>query len=219
MIKCSWPSTNADPLWGSPSVTYLEHAKDIFGKWLTWKAEGGVALVIVTSTDGGAVRAPGAMMAVSESGEQAGYISGGCIDADVVLQAQGAIKSGKPQLLRYGAGSPFIDLPLPCGGTIEVVILPHADTETVRDRLRMHFDGQIWVHGMPQGRNRECERAEIRRCRPDTPTLSRDCWTPCDVFSNGLLGRAVANWQHAGRPFSACQRRANYRLDPRRRAI
>ncbi|WP_084396847.1 NTP transferase domain-containing protein [Henriciella aquimarina] len=120
------------------TVSYLEHAEDVLDRWLAWRERGGVALIIVTTIEGGAVRAPGAMMAVAEDGETAGYISGGCIDADVVLQAQAAIKAGKARALRYGAGSPFTDLPLPCGGAIEVTVLPDANPETLRachDRL------------------------------------------------------------------------------------
>lgn len=112
--------------------TYSEHAQDVLGHWLAWKAEGDAALVVVSRTLGGGVRAPGALLAVSASGDSAGYVSGGCIDADVVLNAQAAMRSGKSVSLTYGAGSPFIDLPLPCGGMIEVAIVPHADAATIR---------------------------------------------------------------------------------------
>ena len=86
-----------------------------------------MALIVVTGTEGGAVRAPGAMMAVSEGGEYAGYLSGGCIDADLILQAQAALNEHAPRHLRYGTGSPFFDIALPCGGAIEVQILPCPD--------------------------------------------------------------------------------------------
>jgi len=48
------------------------------------------ALVVVTGTDGGGVRAPGALMAVTRSGKAAGYVSNGCVDGDVILNAQQA---------------------------------------------------------------------------------------------------------------------------------
>lgn len=116
----------------SQTQRYLEHPEDVLAQWLAWHEAGTAALVVVTATEGGAVRETGALMAVSASGEAAGYISGGCIDADVILQAESALKSGEAKQLRYGAGSPFVDLPLPCGGAIEVAILPDADETTLR---------------------------------------------------------------------------------------
>ena len=111
---------------------YLEHPEDVLGQWLAWRAESAAALVVMTATEGGAVRERGALMAVAGDGRAAGYISGGCIDADVILQAQTALKTGETMQLRYGAGSPFVDLPLPCGGAIEVSILPDANETSLR---------------------------------------------------------------------------------------
>lgn len=109
-----------------------EHAEDVLGRLVEWQRAGDrCALVFVTNTEGGAVRAPGALFGVSD-GSSIGYISGGCIDADVILQARRLIESGEAKAFRYGAGSPFVDLPLPCGGAIEVLILPSPDPETVR---------------------------------------------------------------------------------------
>jgi xanthine dehydrogenase accessory factor len=108
---------------------YLEHAQDVLEQWLVWCQTSKAALVIVTSTEGGAVRMPGALMAVSATSESCGYISGGCIDADVVNHAREALRSGQTAWLRYGNGSPFMDLPLPCGGAIEICVLPNAKAD------------------------------------------------------------------------------------------
>ncbi|WP_104204591.1 NTP transferase domain-containing protein [Billgrantia saliphila] len=117
---------------------YLEHAQDVLGQWLAWRRAGEVALAVVTATEGGAVRLPGALMAVSAAGESCGYLSGGCIDADVARHTREALRSGRIERLRYGHGSPFIDMPLPCGGAIEVCVLPDAEIDVLRachDRL------------------------------------------------------------------------------------
>lgn len=111
---------------------YLEHAQDVLGQWLDWRRKKKAALVIVTATEGGAVRMPGALMAVSATGERCGYISGGCIDADVANHARQALSTGRVEHLRYGNGSPFIDLPLPCGGAIDVCVLPNAQASVLR---------------------------------------------------------------------------------------
>jgi len=80
------------------------------------------ALVIVTGVTGGTLRSRGALMAVTHE-QVAGYISNGCVDADIILRA----RAGQSGRFVYGEGSPFQDIILPCGGRIEVVILQNAD--------------------------------------------------------------------------------------------
>lgn len=111
---------------------YAEHIEDVLAAWLDQHAAGGAALVVITLTEGGGVRPLGAAMTVSHTGHCVGYISGGCLDADVARHAVDALSDGRARKLRYGSGSPFLDLPLPCGGTIEVLILPAADPSIVR---------------------------------------------------------------------------------------
>lgn len=116
---------------------YAEHAQDVLWQWLAWGKAAPVALVIVSRTNGGSVRAPGALMAVRADGLRCGYISGGCIDQDVALKAIESLASGKRLSLRYGAGSPFLDMPLPCGGAIDLQIIPDAPRDVVQ---RCHDD-------------------------------------------------------------------------------
>lgn len=85
------------------------------------------ALTVVTDLSGGSMREIGSLAAVSESGVMAGYVSNGCIDADLARQALSALAEGRPRALRYGAGSPFVDLQLPCGGSVDVMIVPRPD--------------------------------------------------------------------------------------------
>lgn len=116
------------------TATHLsgEHAEDVLARLAEWIDSGqSCALVLITATEGGAVRAPGALFGVGEA-SSAGYISGGCIDADVALQARASCADGTLKSLRYGAGSPFVDLPLPCGGAIEVLIVPNPDVSKIK---------------------------------------------------------------------------------------
>ena len=82
------------------------------------------ALVTLTSTTGASSRDPGTHMAVSETGAYAGSFSGGCIEAAVVGEARAALADGHPRQVLFGAGSPFIDIRLPCGSGVEVLIDP-----------------------------------------------------------------------------------------------
>lgn len=117
-----------------------EHAQDVLGRLATWLSAGEpCALVMVIETQGGAVRAPGALLAVSANAS-IGYISGGCIDADVAMQARQACLDGLPRQVRYGAGSPFVDLPLPCGGAIVVQIFPNPPVTQIQNAHRFLSD-------------------------------------------------------------------------------
>ena len=106
-------------------LQYLELAEDILKFIIRNQADDkACALGIITDVSGGSARAVGSIFAVNEMGEMAGYVSNGCVDADLRLQMMDAIVKQRPRQLVYGAGSPFIDLRLPCGGTIKVEIDP-----------------------------------------------------------------------------------------------
>lgn len=85
------------------------------------------ALALITGVEGPSYRPLGAGMVVSEAGESWGSLSSGCIERDVVIHARAALADGQVRALRYGAGSPFRDLVLPCGGGLDILILPAPD--------------------------------------------------------------------------------------------
>jgi xanthine dehydrogenase accessory factor len=90
------------------------------------------ALVTVTDVTGASVRNPGAHMGVSDDGASIGSLSGGCIEAAVVAEALAAMITGAPHHVRYGAGSPIIDIRLPCGGTVDLLFSPIAKPDWAR---------------------------------------------------------------------------------------
>lgn len=81
-------------------------------------------LVTVTDVTGASVRNPGAHMAVTDAGEMCGSLSGGCIEQAVAGEAMGAIEAREPRMVAYGAGSPIIDIRLPCGGRVDLLFTP-----------------------------------------------------------------------------------------------
>lgn len=101
-------------------------------------ARRGERAVLVTLTDvtGSATRAAGEHMAVAESGAVMGSFSGGCVEAAVVTEARDVLAKGQPRQVRYGAGSPYIDIRLPCGGGIDLFFLPDPD----RTRIDLALD-------------------------------------------------------------------------------
>ncbi|KFE36228.1 XdhC family protein [Thioclava atlantica] len=82
------------------------------------------ALAILTRIEGASYRPLGAAMSLDCAGHLRGQLSAGCIDADIAHHLRKVAQENRPRRLRYGAGSPFADLPLPCGGALEVVVMP-----------------------------------------------------------------------------------------------
>jgi xanthine dehydrogenase accessory factor len=99
--------------------------RDIARELERWRDRGDrhFALATVLATRRSAPRPVGSKLAVSELGELAGSVSGGCVESEVALTARAVLSSGDAQTLTYGitdeqAGS----VGLPCGGEIDVGI-------------------------------------------------------------------------------------------------
>lgn len=80
-----------------------------------------VVLATLYRVEGSAPRGPGAQM-MFDGAQAAGYFSGDCIEGDVAAHAAEVLASGVPQRLHYGAGSPWIDIRLRCGGALHVLV-------------------------------------------------------------------------------------------------
>jgi xanthine/CO dehydrogenase XdhC/CoxF family maturation factor len=91
-----------------------------------WRAEGKrVALATVVSTWGSSPRPAGSHLAVDQEGAMVGSVSGGCIEGAVVLEAQNAMKTGKPRLLEFGVSDEDAwAVGLACGGRVQVYVEP-----------------------------------------------------------------------------------------------
>lgn len=92
-------------------------------------AQGRVAIATLVEIRGGAARSVGSQIVVAADGRYAGYVSGGCIEAAIAFEALLAIEAGEDRMVKFGDGSPFFDIVLPCGGgiTVAIQILREAD--------------------------------------------------------------------------------------------
>ncbi len=80
-------------------------------------------LVTVIKTWGSAPRIPGSLMAISESGEIIGSVSGGCVEGDVIRKSKQVFDSEKTAKITYGVTNEDAwTVGLTCGGQLEVWI-------------------------------------------------------------------------------------------------
>jgi xanthine dehydrogenase accessory factor len=100
-----------------------------------------VVLVTICHVTGASTRNPGAHLVVDEDGNFAGSLSGGCIEAAVTAEALDVLKSGVPRFVRYGHGSPYIDIKLPCGGGIDLFFNEVQDTD-LGSKILARFDAR-----------------------------------------------------------------------------
>lgn len=79
------------------------------------------AIATIIALDGGGPRQVGAQMLIAGH-EVSGFLSGGCVEADVAVHALQTINDGQSRRLVYGLGSPWLDIQLPCGARMEVLV-------------------------------------------------------------------------------------------------
>lgn len=93
----------------------------------------GERFVLVTSVaiKGGTARELGSLALVTSDGDMYGYLSNGCIDQDIRLNALRCLEHEDRKLIHYGEGSPFADLTLPCGGMLKVLLDPMPDLDVL----------------------------------------------------------------------------------------
>lgn len=63
-------------------------------------------------------------MAIAADGSSVGSFSGGCIETAVIAEALECLTANAPREVRFGAGSPYLDIRLPCGGGIDLLFNP-----------------------------------------------------------------------------------------------
>jgi xanthine dehydrogenase accessory factor len=98
--------------------------KEILPEIERWQQAGEkVVVATVVATRRSAPRPVGTSLAVSESGQMCGSVSGGCVESDVFENAQEVLRSGESRLLHYGiTDDEAWAVGLPCGGEIDVFL-------------------------------------------------------------------------------------------------
>ncbi|MCW2787664.1 MAG: hypothetical protein JWP74_4181 [Marmoricola sp.] len=81
-----------------------------------------VAVATLVAVDGSAPRTVGAAMALSDSGEVVGSVSGGCVEAELHAACAEVLAGGAARVLTFGIGDEVFEPGLMCGGTITVLV-------------------------------------------------------------------------------------------------
>jgi len=82
-----------------------------------------VVVATVAHTRGSTPQRRGAKMIFFESGETAGTVGGGCVEAEVWAEARDAMRSGKPALHHFSlTADEASEEGMVCGGTMDIFI-------------------------------------------------------------------------------------------------
>jgi xanthine dehydrogenase accessory factor len=100
--------------------------KELFDDLDRWRAAGTrVAIARVVDLEGSGPRLPGAAMAVTEDGEVAGSVSGGCVEGAVVIEALDVLATDDRRIVTFGySDDEAFAVGLTCGGTLHLYIEP-----------------------------------------------------------------------------------------------
>ena len=133
-----------------------------------------VVLATLAAADAGAPLGKGAQMLFTRA-EATGYLSGGCVEADVALHAADVLRDGEMRTLVYGDGGPP-DIRLPCGGRIVVWLERVLADDAAAHRLvelERRRRPALWLS---DGRERRCltpSQSVPEAYRPGTAAFDR----------------------------------------------
>ena len=99
---------------------------DVIKNISLWIEQGeSVVLATVVHTWGSSPRRVGGKMAFTPEGKITGSVSGGCVESQVFESGIETLRTGRPQLLRFGvADETAFEVGLACGGNIEIFVMP-----------------------------------------------------------------------------------------------
>jgi xanthine dehydrogenase accessory factor len=109
---------------GTAARSTIQRVKEVLPDIARWRARGDrIALATVIATRKSAPRPVGSKLAISDRGEMAGSVSGGCVENEVYGEACEILEGAPPQLLSYGiSDDEAFAVGLPCGGEIDVFV-------------------------------------------------------------------------------------------------
>lgn len=116
-----------------------------------FEATGPFVLATLVNVDGSSPYPIGSQMLINQTGVAQGQITSGCVESAIAEHALEALASNQSTHHRYGEGSPYFDIVLPCGSGIDVyfdVIDSIDNLKEIETRLaaRQTVDYTIQLH-------------------------------------------------------------------------
>ncbi|EAR01328.1 XdhC family protein [Maribacter sp. HTCC2170] len=113
-------------------------------------------LATVVALEGSSYRRPGVRMLIHEDGKAIGAVSGGCVEKEVIRQAQSVLKDGIPKMMTYDGR-----YRLGCEGLLYILIEPFepgyafidAFKENLRKRNPVHI---VCFYSTTEGKHKSC---------------------------------------------------------------
>ena len=126
----------------------------VLKRLLEWRSQGlRAVLVTVTRTWGSSPRPVGSIMAMAQSGNVVGSVSGGCIEDDLIREFTQPKDSGDtvaspiegpPKRMKYGITADEAHrFGLPCGGTLELILEFNPDPDVLHQLITALDGGQL----------------------------------------------------------------------------
>jgi xanthine dehydrogenase accessory factor len=134
-----------DPLPDWPLFGFADDARPALRQAMDAGAP--AALATITAMDSGGPRPVGTQMVIAK-GVVSGFLSGGCLEADVAGHAREVLESGAPARLVYGEGSPWPDIRLMCGARVEILLERIGPDDAAARRLLALTDARtpaVWL--------------------------------------------------------------------------
>ena len=170
--------------------------RDILPDLDLWQSQGEeIALATVVQVRRSAPRPPGARLCVTRSGRMSGSVSGGCVEADVMVRAMQALDTRAPEVAVYSIADELgFQVGLSCGGSIDVLVEPFVPDDEW-NTLRRSVEGRqeaVYAIGLAPAPllGRKLTRVEGRSVGSIDPSLDGDIAEEGD--------RLLQSWRHEG---------------------
>jgi xanthine dehydrogenase accessory factor len=100
--------------------------RDVIDTVVDWRRQGKqVALATLYRVSGSSPQPPGASMAVADSGEVVGSVSGGCVEGALYEECQRVLAGEASHSVTYGiSDDQAFEVGLTCGGILEIFVEP-----------------------------------------------------------------------------------------------
>ncbi|MDT0642672.1 XdhC family protein [Zunongwangia sp. F363] len=111
-------------------------------------------LATVVALDGSSYRKPGVRMLIAENGKMTGAVSGGCVEKEVLNQAQNVFKNGCSKVMTYDGR-----YRLGCEGILYILLEPFSVSEELQTLLEKTFRERQRFFIASAFRKEECQTA------------------------------------------------------------